>query len=90
MGYKTCLADPDLWMSPTNRLRDGFEYYEYILIYVENDLTIGNDPTEVLQKTCKNFVLKSGSLSNLNIYISSNIKVVRVENRVVSWSLIPL
>ena len=34
MCYKSCLADPDLWMRSAN-LDNGTEYYGYILLYVD-------------------------------------------------------
>ncbi|KAL7536195.1 hypothetical protein ACHAXR_006978 [Thalassiosira sp. AJA248-18] len=39
-GYNPCLADPDLWMQPKTRPDDGFEYYSYMLIYVDDALAI--------------------------------------------------
>ena len=44
MGYKPCLADPDLLMIPNTRKSDGVEYYQYVLLYVDNVLAIGDDP----------------------------------------------
>ena len=38
MGYKSCMDDPYLWLNPELRPSDGFEYYSYILCYVENIL----------------------------------------------------
>ena len=35
MRYKYCIADPYLWLKPEVRTSDGFEYYYYILFYVE-------------------------------------------------------
>lgn len=35
LGYKSCLADPDLWYKPMVRPEDGFKYYAYMLAYVE-------------------------------------------------------
>ena len=48
MGYKICLADPDLWKSLMKILSNDFEHDEYVLIYVDDFLAIGDDKTEVL------------------------------------------
>ena len=90
MGYKPYLDGPKIWMRPMNRSIDGFEHYEYILLHIDNVLFIGDDPTEVLQKIKKYFGLNPGSLSDLNIYLGENLKVMRMDNGVVAWSLIPL
>ena len=38
LGYKSCLADPDLWYKA--QVRDGCEYYSYILCYVDDIMVI--------------------------------------------------
>jgi Reverse transcriptase (RNA-dependent DNA polymerase) len=39
MGYKSSLADADVWTKP-NIKPDGFEYYEMILVYVDDILVV--------------------------------------------------
>ena len=46
MGYKSCLADADLLMRPT-KLDNGTEYYEYILLYVNDCLVVSEYPDHV-------------------------------------------
>ena len=53
MGYKSCMADPDLWLEPEVRTRDGFEYYSYILCYVDDILFIHHDSIDVLKNLDK-------------------------------------
>ena len=50
MVYKPFLADLDIWTRPMKRSSDGFEHYEYVHLYVNGVLAIGDDPTEVLKK----------------------------------------
>ena len=42
-GYKSSLADPDICYKPMNDA-DNFEYYSYILVYVDNLLLIMKYP----------------------------------------------
>jgi hypothetical protein len=50
LGYKSCLADPDVWLRPNVRESDGHEYYEYVLIYVDNILrSVSHQPNNVLK-----------------------------------------
>ena len=42
MGFKSCLADPNVWLHPATK-DDGTEYYEYILVYVDDLLVISGD-----------------------------------------------
>ena len=90
MVYKSCLADPYLWMKPMKIWSDNFEHYGYILLYIDDVLAIGDDPNEVLQNIDKNFGLKPGSISNPNIYLGTNINPMRMDNGLVTWSLVPL
>jgi hypothetical protein len=41
LGYESCKADPDLWMMLRTR-DDGFNYYSYVLIYVDEILAISH------------------------------------------------
>ena len=43
LGFRLSLADPDLWYKPMTS-KDGFEYYAYILVYVDDLLIIHKDP----------------------------------------------
>ena len=67
MRYKLCLSYPDLWMGPKTRKSDRLNYYEYILLYDDYVLAIGDDPGEVLKWVDKYFRLKPGSLADPNI-----------------------
>ena len=40
LGYSSCKADSDLWYKPSTHLDNGFVYYAYILLYIDNCLAI--------------------------------------------------
>ena len=46
-GYKPTKADPDVWIRPATKV-DGFEYYELVLCYVDDILSISHDPKATL------------------------------------------
>jgi hypothetical protein len=48
LGFKSSVADPDVWLRPAVK-ENGDEYYEYILIYVDDVLAISKDPRKVLE-----------------------------------------
>ena len=54
-------------MGPKTRKSDRLNYYEYILLYDDYVLAIGDDPGEVLKWVDKYFRLKPGSLADPNI-----------------------
>ena len=48
LGYEPCLADPDLWMNPEVRPDDYYEYYSYILCYVDDIMVVHHDAMSIL------------------------------------------
>ncbi len=46
MGYKSCLADPDLWMREA-KLDNGTDYYEFISLYVDDCSVISQHPKKL-------------------------------------------
>ena len=48
ISFNSCVADPDAWMRHAVRY-DGTEYYEYIIMYVDDILAILVDATSILK-----------------------------------------
>ena len=42
LGYKYSVADPDVWLRPAIKEKDGFKYWEYALCYVDDVLRISD------------------------------------------------
>ena len=89
LGFKPCLADPDLWMLALVRLSDGHEYYAYVLIYVDDVLVVHHAAEEILLRIDKYFKMKPGSIGNPNIYLGATIKKMRLHNGVEAWASSP-
>jgi hypothetical protein len=87
LGYKPCLADPDLWLKPQSR-EDGTGYYAYILCYVDDVLVVHDDVQPVLDRIDKFMKLKPGS-SEPDMYLGAKLKKVTLANDVVAWSISP-
>ena len=86
LEYVPCRADPDLWMKPAVR-SDGFEYWEYVLLYVDDVLAIGEYPSDVLTKIDKYFGLKPGSIADPNHYLGARVRPMTMENGVICWAI---
>ena len=71
LGYKSCLADPDVWLRPAVRKTNGVRYYEYVLIYVDDILCMSHDPKALMQKLDKYFPMKEGSIGTPDIYLGA-------------------
>ncbi len=57
LGYNSSLADPDVWMRPAVR-ENGDHYYEYVLVYVDDILSLSANPRETMNSIAKLYRLK--------------------------------
>jgi Reverse transcriptase (RNA-dependent DNA polymerase) len=69
LGYESCVADNDVWMRKASK-PDGFEYYEYVLVYTDDILSVSHQPSEVLIKLDQHYILK-----RIQLDLQSNILV---------------
>lgn len=89
LGYVSCKADPDLWMKPEVRPSDGFKYWAYILLYVDDALALHHDAEAELHKLDKYFKMKDGSIGDPDFYLGAKLRKVRLSNGVEAWSASP-
>jgi hypothetical protein len=59
MGYTSSLADPDVWYKAECK-PNGFDYYSYILVYVDDVLVVAYEPKRAMEIIAKSFRLKDG------------------------------
>ena len=73
MGFESChLANPDVWHHPAETA-DGFHYYKYILVYVDDILSISKNPREALEKLGMIYRLKNDEIKLPKLYLGSMI-----------------
>ena len=49
MGFKSYAVDPEVWLKPVT-IVDGNEYYEYILMYVDDILSVSGTPLPIMKE----------------------------------------
>ena len=87
LGFKSCKADPDLWMRAAVKPTDGTSYWEYVLLYVDDALSVSHNPREVLEKEIgKYWTLKPDSIGASKLYLGNKVSKVNLENGVSAWS----
>ena len=89
LGFLPCTSDLDIWMKPMVRPDDGFNYYAYVLIYVDNVMFIHHDVESVLRRIYKHFKLKPSSIGDPDIYFGDKLNNTRLDNGVWAWANIP-
>ena len=75
-------VDLDICMKPMVRPNGGFNYYAYVLIYLDGMMVIHHDAENVLRIIYKYIKLKPSSIGDPDIYLCSKLKIMRLENRV--------
>ena len=78
IGFIPTRADPDVWCQPAVK-PDGFEYYEYILCYVDDLLAISHDAQEVLKSVQDTFKFKDDKIDKPDIYFGAQLDKMSVD-----------
>jgi len=70
-------------------MADGFNYYEYVLVYVDDILTISHQPAEMMDALWKLYQLKDVSVGLPTWYLGAKVKQWHFPNdaQKVRWGL---
>ena len=86
LDFVSCPADPDVWMRPAQK-SDGSTHYEYILLYTDDALAIGEYPEKILRHGLgKYFELKEDSIGPPKIYLGGRVRKVQLANGTWCWA----
>jgi hypothetical protein len=77
MGYVPTKADPDVWLRPAFKA-NGFEYYELVLCYVDDVLSISANPEVALQALTGTFTLKDNKIEKPEMYLGAQLGQMEV------------
>ena len=72
IGYKPTKADPDVWLRPAVKA-NGFEYYELVLCYVDDILSISENPKATLTDLTTVFKLKDDKIEEPEMYLGAQL-----------------
>ena len=73
LKYKTTRADPDMYMKRKTR-KNGEKYYAYLIVYVDDLLSIDEDPEAAINHIGQMFRIKEGSVGFPKMYLGANIR----------------
>jgi hypothetical protein len=85
IGFKPMKADPDVWLRPAVKA-DGFQYYELILCYVDDILSISDNPEATLLDLTSVFMLKDDEIEPPDIYLGAQLGKMNVGD-VECWTM---
>ena len=86
LGFTSSRGDPDVWFRSAKRTT-GEEYYEYVLLYVDDVLVISDNAEQVLRREIgQHFVLKDESIGKPTQYLGGKLREVTLANGASAWS----
>ena len=85
MGYRPCLADPDVWLRPAVK-KCGFEYYEYVLTYVDDCLAISDNPKATMEGIQSKFKLKNDKFAEPTDYLGATLAKMTTASDTECWT----
>ena len=75
IGFKSSVADPDVWLRPATK-PDGEKYYEYILVYVDDILSISHNAKAPMMAIQQAFKFKNDAIEPPKIYLGASLVTV--------------
>ena len=82
LGFKSCPADPDVWLHPALK-SDRTPVYDYVLLYSDDTLVICENAESILRNEVgRYFELKKESIGPPTLYLGGHLSKV-------SWRMFP-
>jgi hypothetical protein len=85
-GYKSTKADPDVWIRPQVK-PDGFEYYEMVLVYVDDIMVLSHDTKPTMDAIANLYKLKEGSVGEPKTYLGANVMKYQLPDGRECWAM---
>jgi hypothetical protein len=78
VGFESLKADLDVWMQKGTK-PDGFEYWEYVLVYVNDVIAFSVDPKAIMDYLSSRYTLKDGMVQEPDSYLGAKILKWKIE-----------
>ena len=86
LGFTSSNADPDVWFRRSKRAT-GEEYYEYVLLYVDDVIVISEHAEKVLREEIgEQWELKEASIGPPSKYLGGMLRLVTLSNGMKAWA----
>ena len=86
IGYVPTRADPDVWLRPGVK-PDGSEYYEMVLVYVDDVLAFSIDPMKTMVGIQGKFKLKDDKIEEPETYLGAELSKMETANGTKCWTI---
>ena len=86
LNFKSCPADPDVWMRPAIK-NDGTTCYDYVLLYTDDVLVISENAEAILRTELgRYFELKQESMGPPGICLGGHVRQAQLGSGVWAWA----
>ena len=85
IGFVPTRVDPDVWHQTAVK-EDGFEYYEYVLCYVDDILAISHKVKDDLKAVQAIFKLKDDKIEPPDMYLGATLSVME-DDGIQGWCM---
>jgi Reverse transcriptase (RNA-dependent DNA polymerase) len=85
IGFKNSEGDRDVWLRANDHPGTKEQYYEKLLVYVDDILCASHDPGAVMDVIAKLYRLKEGSVGEPKRYLGANIGKMQTEDGRTVW-----
>ena len=81
IGFRPSKADPDVWLRPAVK-PNGQTYYEYILCYVDDIVSVPLDATSIQKSIQVNFKLKDDKIEPPSDYLGTVLGQMDIDGKI--------
>ncbi len=85
LNYQPTKGDPDVWIRPATKV-DGFEYFEMVLVYVDDILCISDDPSATMKGIQATFKLKDDRIEKPEMYLGATLAEKNISG-IMCWTM---
>ena len=76
LGYKSSVADPDVWLRPAIKEKYGFKYWEYVSCYVDDVLCVIDRPMHTMKVIQSKINLKDEKMEKPDVYLGAELSKI--------------
>jgi hypothetical protein len=88
LNYRPSLADPDVWLKAAVK-PNGFEYYEMVLVYVDDVMVISHVPSRTINGIKAVFKLKGDAAAPPDMYLGVTLEKKENAAGTKCWTMSP-
>ena len=83
LGYESCLEDQDFWFKPELNISNEYNWYSYILLYVDDIMYIHHGTETTIRRIDKYFHMEPDFIDDPDIYLGAKPRQTKLPNDII-------